>query len=39
MTQNAEMQKMQIFDFLQIKKKTEMEIFAFCARTFELIRI
>ena len=30
---------MQMFDFVQIHKKTKMEIFAFCVLTFEPIRI
>ena len=39
MTQNAKMQKTQMFDFVQNHKKTEMEIFVFCVITFEPIRI
>ena len=38
MTQKAKMQKMQMFDFVQNHKKTEMEIFAFCVHTFEPMR-
>jgi ABC-type proline/glycine betaine transport system permease subunit len=33
MTQNAKMRKIQMFDFVQNHKKTEMEIFAFCVLT------
>ena len=39
MTQNAKMQKVQMFDFVQNHKKTEMEIFAFLVITFETIKI
>ena len=39
MTQNAKMQKTQMFDFVQNHKKMEMEIFAFCVITFEPIKI
>ena len=39
MTQNAKMQKTQMFDFVQNYKKTEMEIFAFWVIIFEPIRI
>ena len=39
MTQNAQMQETQMFDFVQNRKKREMEIFAFCVITFEPIRL
>ena len=39
MTQNAKMQKTQMSVFLQNRQKTEMEIFVFCAITFEPIKI
>ena len=39
MTQDAKMQKMQMFDFVQNHKKTETEIFAFSVITFEPIKI
>ena len=39
MTQIAKMKEMQMFDFVQNHKKTEMEIFVFCVITFEPIRI
>ena len=39
MTQNAKMQKTQLFDFVQNHNKREMEIFVFCVITFEPIRI
>ena len=39
MTQNAIMQKMQKLLFVQNRKKTEMEIFAFCTLTFDGIGI
>ena len=34
MTQNAKTQKTQMSFFVQNRKKTEMEIFAFCVLTF-----
>ena len=39
MTQNAKTQKTQMSVFVQNRKKTEMEIFAFCVIFFEPIRI
>ena len=39
MTQIAKMQEMQMFDFVQNHKKTEMEIFVFCVITFEPVTI
>ena len=39
MTQNAKMQKMQMYGFVQNHEKTEMEIFAFCVPTFRPIKI
>ena len=39
MTQKAKTQKTQMCVFVQNRKKTEMEIFAFCVITFEKIRI
>ena len=39
MTQNAKMQKTQMFDFVQNHKKMEMEILVFCVITFEPIKI
>ena len=39
MTQNAKMQKTQMFDSIQNHKITDMEIFAFCVITFEPIKV
>ena len=35
MAQNAKMQKIQMFDFVQNHKKPEIEIFVFCVLTFK----